>query len=214
MSRGHRPTATTVIAFVALFAALGGGTAIAAKKLTGKDIKDGSIGLKDLVRRRPRAAWKATAARTGATGARGAAGPQGPAGPPGAAGAPGAPGVNRLQYAVGDDIALCATGGADPACTVGFSEAICPAGMVATGGGHECGRCATGAMRRSRTTRRNLDGTGWIVAMVNNAAVAADFYAVAHCVPGTIGGAPAASAGASVEELRDSLVAQARAASR
>ncbi len=212
MSRGHRPTATTVIAFVALFAALGGGTAIAAKKLTGKDIKDGSIGLKDLSKK-AKSGMEGDRGATGATGARGAAGPQGPAGPPGAAGAPGAPGVNRLQYAVGDDIALCATGGADPACTVGFSEAICPAGMVATGGGHEWVDAPPVDATESYDSS-NLDGTGWIVAMVNNAAVAADFYAVAHCVPGTIGGAPAASAGASVEELRDSLVAQARAASR
>ena len=60
----------------------------------------------------------------------------------------------------------------------------------------------------------NLDGNGWVVAMVNNAPVDADFYAVAHCVPGTISGAAATMAGSSVEELRDSLVAQARAASR
>lgn len=57
------------------------GTAGAAKLLTGKEIKDGSIGLKDLSRR-ARSALK------------GGAGPQGPQGPKGDSGAPGGPGTS------------------------------------------------------------------------------------------------------------------------
>lgn len=63
------------------------GTAGAAKLITGRDVKDGSIGLADLSRR-------ARAALRGATGPQGAQGPQGAAGANGASGAPGSPGTS------------------------------------------------------------------------------------------------------------------------
>jgi hypothetical protein len=176
-----RPRAATIIAFVALFAVLGG-SAVAAKKLTGKDIKDGSIGLKDLSKSAQRALEGAQGPR-GAAGPSGAPGAQGPAGPTGAAGAQGPAGVNRLQYAFGGLLELCAAG--DPSCDVGYSEAVCPAGMVATGGGYEYGD-----LRPTDTVvtynSSNADGNGWVVEVINKAAAAMDFYAVAHCVPGTI----------------------------
>jgi hypothetical protein len=176
-----RPRVATIIAFVALFAALGG-TAIAAKKFTGKDIKDGSLGLRDLSTSAKQALKGATGPR-GAQGAPGAPGPAGPAGAPGAAGARGPAGVNQLQYAFGDDLQLCAAG--TPACDAGYSEAACPAGMVATGGGYEPGENRPTDVVVTYNSS-NVDGTGWIVEMINKAPAAADFYAVAHCVQGTI----------------------------
>lgn len=64
-------------------------TAGAAKLLTGRDVKDGSITLKDLAK--PVRTKLATAR------APGPAGPAGPAGAPGAAGAPGPPGVSEAS---------------------------------------------------------------------------------------------------------------------
>jgi hypothetical protein len=69
----------------ALCLALGiAGTAGAGALITGKDVKDGSIGLKDLSKK----------ARAALKGARGKAGPQGPQGPAGINGAPGGPGTS------------------------------------------------------------------------------------------------------------------------
>lgn len=67
------------------------GTAGAAKLLTGKDIKDGSIGLKDLSRR----------ARSALKGAAGARGPQGPKGDSGSPGGPGSSGSTAPSLVLG-----------------------------------------------------------------------------------------------------------------
>lgn len=97
LSRRH----STAVAYLALFAALGGGTAYAAATvtgsnvkdgtITGKDIKDRSLGTEDLSARavssltgRPGPAGPAGPA--GANGAKGEKGDRGPAGPNGLAG--------------------------------------------------------------------------------------------------------------------------------
>jgi len=67
------------------------GTAGAAKLLTGKDIKDGSIGLKDLSKR----------ARSALKGATGAQGPQGLKGDSGAPGGPGTSGSTAPSLVMG-----------------------------------------------------------------------------------------------------------------
>jgi hypothetical protein len=82
MLKFTRPSAATIVALVVAVLALGGGTATAAKLITSKDIKNGSIALSDLAP----SAKKALKGRRGAPGAPGAPGPQGPAGATGAAG--------------------------------------------------------------------------------------------------------------------------------
>lgn len=75
------------------------GTAGAAKLLTGKNIKDGSIELKDLSKK----ARKQLKGKTGARGPAGAPGAAGSAGTTGTTGAPGAQGLQGLQGAAGKD---------------------------------------------------------------------------------------------------------------
>lgn len=87
-------TYANVVATLALVFAVGGGTAVAAKVITGKQIKNGSIGTKDL-------SAKARKALKGQKGAKGAAGARGAQGAPGAAGAAGASGANGATGARG-----------------------------------------------------------------------------------------------------------------
>src|SRR4051812_17806255 len=92
----RRPTATGVVAVLALFMATTGSAAAGAKLITGKDIKNssitgtdvknGSLGLNELSK-------SARKQLLGKNGNQGPAGPAGPAGAKGDAGAPGAPGV-------------------------------------------------------------------------------------------------------------------------
>jgi hypothetical protein len=77
-----------VLAFVLGLAVATAGTATAAKLITGKQIKNGSIARKDLS-----TGVRAELSETAKPGAQGAAGPAGPAGPQGPAGAKGADGV-------------------------------------------------------------------------------------------------------------------------
>ena len=67
----------------------------------------------------------------GATGPAGAIGPQGPAGPTGATGAAGPAGQALITFDVEDQNQDIPPGETEPA------FAVCPAGSVATGGGHE-----------------------------------------------------------------------------
>jgi hypothetical protein len=97
--------------------------------------------------------------------------------------------VNSITFALGDTQFICV---GDPTCAVGVSEAICPNGMVATGGGYEYEEGAP-TDNSVPINSSNLDGNGWIVGMVNHASIDADFYAVAHCVPGRVHGAASAS---------------------
>lgn len=104
-----------VIATLALFLVLAGGTAFAASQI-GKE----SIGTKALKKEAvtpAKLSSKAKATLTGAAGAKGATGPQGPAGPAGA------PGATKIQVEVGPE--------------VNGSAVHCPAGQVAVGGGGE-----------------------------------------------------------------------------
>jgi hypothetical protein len=76
----------TIIAAVALFAALGGGAAWASGLISGSQIKNHSIAEKKLTKKAVKALHGQRGARgpagaAGATGATGAAGPQGPPGP-------------------------------------------------------------------------------------------------------------------------------------
>jgi hypothetical protein len=114
-------TYANVIATLALFFVLAGGTAFAASQfgketIAGRAIKKESIGPAKLTKA-AKAALEGPAGSKGATGAAGPAGPQGPPGPPGAAGA------TKVDVQYGAE----ANG----------SFAHCPAGQVAVGGGGE-----------------------------------------------------------------------------
>ena len=104
MTRGRLPSHSTVVAYLALFVALGG-TAFAATRITGRDVVNNSLSSVDirdrsLLARDFRAGQlpagargpAGPAGRDGAPGAPGAAGASGPAGSPGSQGPPGANG--------------------------------------------------------------------------------------------------------------------------
>lgn len=103
--RRRLPKPATVIAGVALFAAIGGtataastlidGKNIRAGTITARQVKNGSLGTADLSRA-ARAALRGARGATGATGAAGAAGPQGAQGPQGVPGAQGQQGAQGL----------------------------------------------------------------------------------------------------------------------
>lgn len=80
--------ASTVLAFLAGLLIATGGTAMASRLITGRDIKNGSITAADLS-----TALRGQLARTGAAGAAGPVGPAGPAGPAGARGISGQDGA-------------------------------------------------------------------------------------------------------------------------
>jgi hypothetical protein len=152
--RSKRPSAALVIACLALFAALGG-TATAAKLITSKDIKNGSIKASDL-------SAAAKRALKGNRGARGPSGPQGAPGVPGPAGAPGAPGPTG----VAEIVAAQGEG-------VGIATAYCPAGTrPISGGGIEEG---TGYLWASGASRDGV-GVGWTVAGDSGSPVTAFVY--------------------------------------
>jgi hypothetical protein len=122
----RRPSASLILAILALFVSLGG-SGYAAITITGENIKDGSITNADLAARSVRSStvkdgsllssdFKLGQLPAGARGPAGAAGPGGPAGPtgprgsngdagvpgtPGNPGAPGAPGLSGYRVVTG-----------------------------------------------------------------------------------------------------------------
>lgn len=117
---------------VAVFAATSAG---AARFITGGDIKNGSIGLRDL----SRAARNALKGNAGATGPAGPAGAQGPAGP------------SSLSTTVRSQN-FPANGAGDAS-----GEVRCPDGMVAVGGS-----VSPGVDLFTVTDRPSDDGRGWV----------------------------------------------------
>ena len=140
----------TVVAAIGLFV-VSGGPATAAKLFTGKDIKDGSVKLKDLSKR-TKSVLRAT------------------------------PGFEITQVE-GNTVQLCAANGgpAEP-CQGGASVALCPDGMVTTGGGWD-----TNGGSQEVSVLNNAagnDSTGWSVVMANNGRTATSLTAFALCTPG------------------------------
>src|SRR5215218_3234289 len=145
---------TTAVAYLALFAALGG-SAYAAVSVTGKNIKNGTVTGKD-VKNRSLGAGKLSASALGSlagqrgpagpqgekgergsvgpigpAGPQGEAGPKGPAGPAGPAGPQGPSGISGYQLAV-TPVAQAVT---IPVNGSGNVEVDCPGDMRALGGG-------------------------------------------------------------------------------
>jgi hypothetical protein len=134
MSRSWR----TMLVVGALIAVLAATSAGAAKFITGADIKNGSIGLKDMSKRAKRA-LKGKTGPAGPAGATGPTGPQGPAGP------------NSISTTVRRaDFTSDGSGTAR-------GEVRCPDGMVAVGGS-----VSQGADLYTVTTVPSDDGRGWV----------------------------------------------------
>lgn len=184
---------THFVAYLALFFALGGTSAVAAvqalplNSVGSPQIKNRSIQTVDISRR-------TVAALRGARGARGFAGPvgaTGPAGPAGATGPAGPVGATGATGATGPAGAPGLSGYAratSPPVTVmpgleGSAFAECPAGTKVLGGGF----FATPAGSNLRVTNSTFgisDTTGapgWLVTMANQGAAAAVIRATVSC---------------------------------
>ena len=119
----------TVIATVALFVAIGGGTAAYASGLiNGSQIKNHSIAAKKLTNSAIKSlrGHRGPTGPAGATGAQGATGSQGIQGPKGDTGATGLTGYNVVET-------VSSSSGAG----LFHGRATCPAGQTAIGGGYE-----------------------------------------------------------------------------
>lgn len=178
--RRRRPQASTVIAGVALFAALGG-SATAATLISGKDIKNASITGKDVKNRSlgtkelTKSTVKSLRGKAGPQGAKGATGNTGPAGTPGTAGAPGAPGAtNVVVRTASTDVNNN---------TTGILNADCNPGEKATGGGFRTLN-ATGFQTfnsRPNPLTAGATPTGWHVEARNTTGAEAALDAFVVC---------------------------------
>jgi hypothetical protein len=159
MSKSWR-TALAVGMIVAVFAATSAG---AAKFITGGDIKNGSIGLKDL----SRAAKRGLKGQSGPIGPAGPAGPQGPAGPAAISTT-----VRTLDITAGGS-------------GLARGEVRCPAGMVATGG------AVSSFVMVILTDLPSSDGGGWVGETGGSAGDRARIAVI--CTPGTATALPTGS---------------------
>jgi hypothetical protein len=186
----HRPVVAVLVAVIALLLTLGG-TAVAAKLITGNDVKDGSLTGKDvkngslngkdvkdksLTRKDFKGSVQGPAGPAGAQGQTGSAGAQGQAG---SAGATGPAGLVALQYIEGPTVTLLAGTG------VG-ANVLCPAGTSVVSGG---ARPMTIGPDVILDTSIPMDGAdpdavrddGWAVSYNNPTASNSNFRVTAVC---------------------------------
>jgi Collagen triple helix repeat (20 copies) len=193
----------TAVAYLALFAALGG-SAYAAVTVTGKNIKDGTITGRDVKNRSLDTNKLSTTAVSSLAGQRGPAGPQGdkgepgPLGPTGATGPKGATGPAGPKGETGAAGPQGAPGPAGPPGPSGISgleyrvssgqyvppdngayeQVDCPGNKKALGGGaSHTGNWWTYV---TKSAPRN-GGTGWEVSVWNDGPVGATLYAWVTC---------------------------------
>jgi hypothetical protein len=179
---------TTAVAYLALFAALGG-SAYAAVTITGSNIKDGTITGTDIKNRSLGTEKLNAAARSSLAGQRGPAGPQGPTGdtgPAGPQGPKGGTGPTGPQGPKGDagpaaDLgAIIEVDGDEttvPAGQNGLAYATCPSGARVLSGG---GETTSGLVRMNGS--RPLLSSYWYVAVRNDAATQQSVRAIALCL--------------------------------
>jgi hypothetical protein len=162
-----------VIALALLLAA--GGTATAAKLITGKDVKNSSLTGADIRNSSLTGSDvkdRSLSPKDFSGSVQGPAGPQGAPGPTGAPGAKGDPGTAGLEVVrqTFTDVFIVNSGGQR-----GLSEVktvSCPAGKKAIGGGHDLSAEADQGLARAielSASEPNADGTGWSVQLFNNA---------------------------------------------
>jgi hypothetical protein len=179
----------TAISVGVIVAVLAAGSAGAAKFITGADIRNGSIGLKDL----SGAARRGLRGQTGPAGPQGAPGPQGAAGPAGPTGPAGPSSLSTRVlwgefFAAPEDFA--------------DGEVRCPAGMVAIGGSVSLGGFVPVYDAPSD------DGRGWVGVGYNPSTT--DVFSIWVSVICTSGSAQvlfSAGNGATPEKLKDSAAA-------
>jgi len=188
LSRRHG----TAVAYLALFAALGG-SAYAAVTVTGKNIKDGTVTGRDVKNASLGKNKLSATAVSSLTGQRGPAGPQGPkgdsgepgpagptgttgpkgetgpAGPQGPPGAQGPSGISGWQYVVSNP------GVSVPPNDVRTATVYCPGGKKALGGG--VSRSGGGYVVSTAPTD---GGTGWSGALLAGSS-ATTMYAWVIC---------------------------------
>jgi Collagen triple helix repeat (20 copies) len=177
---------TTVVAYLALFAALGG-SAYAAVTVTGKNIKDGTVSGRDVKNRSLGKAELSPSAVSSLLGDRGPAGPQGPAGPKGPQGEPGLPGapgetgpqgpsgLTGIEYRVSSGVSVPKDQ------TIG-DQVNCTSGKSVLGGG--VAHYPSGSPARvvsSAPGGANGDSTGWSVQVHNQGGNAFSSYTWAVC---------------------------------
>lgn len=195
--KSSRRSQLATIGIVAAIAFAGSaGAATAAKLITGKDIKDGSITAKDLKNNTITNKKIKDGTITGAKVKDGSLTPddfsgsvQGPQGPQGAPGAPGAPGVSGLEVVsqAYNEVFVINSGGQRGLSDV--KSAACPAGKKAISGGFDLGTDSTqnGEQRFIvvSASQPNADASAWTVQLFNNSnsiSVSLDLKVTAVCV--------------------------------
>jgi hypothetical protein len=179
MSRHLLPTPSLAVSITALVVAMGG-KGYAATKLSGSNIKAGTITGKQIKSRSLGAgklSAKTIAALRGATGAAGAVGPAGPAGP---AGPIGPNGIAALKIVKSAPIDL----------PVGVQKPVsqpCPAGSLVMGGGISTASTSTKVVINASYP----DGlTNWRADVSNESLAPTTFTVYALCIIPDTGGAP------------------------
>jgi hypothetical protein len=192
---------TTAVAYLALFAALGG-SAYAAVTVTGKNIKDGTITGRDVKNSslgKSKLSATAVSSLTGARGPAGPAGPQGLQGPQGLKGAQGPVGPIGPTGPKGDTGATGQQGPPGPSGISGYqvvvtpvSQAVtipkghadrvgvvCPPGKKVLGGG--VAHYPTNESARVVESTPSDTGDGWTVLVFNDSDSEFESYAWATC---------------------------------
>jgi len=177
---------TTAVAYLALFAALGG-SAYAAVTVTGKNIKNGTITGKDVKNRSLGTSKLSPTAVSSLIGERGPTGPQGPAGPkgdPGPAGTTGetgpqgpqgARGVANIEYRVSQGVTV-------PKGELRGDQVNCTTGKSVLGGGVANFPSASPArVVSSAPGGANGDSTGWSAQVYNDGDAAFSSFTWAIC---------------------------------
>jgi hypothetical protein len=169
----------TVVACLALGAALGG-TAYAAVMVTGRSIKDGTITGRDVRDRSLGTGELSAAAVSSLTGQHGPAGPQGPKGDPGEQGLPGPQGpagpqgpsgISGWEYRVSPGASILGNAG-------GQAQVDCPAGKHALGGG---GSATSYGMQLVTSAPTDSANSGWVVMYQNGYSTPRTVYAWVIC---------------------------------
>jgi hypothetical protein len=164
MRRFLRSGLGLVLAFALGVVLATAGTATAARLITGKEIKNGTIPGKDLSRK-----VRAKLATVTAAGVPGPQGPKGDAGAAGADGADGAPGTNGVSgYEMVSQDTVFPAG---TTFTFQGASVTCPAGKVPLGGGVEF-RSPTTTITSSTSlihaSAPTPNGKGWLVSFQTN----------------------------------------------
>jgi hypothetical protein len=158
------PSPAMVVALVALGMALGGTAVAGGQLITGAQIRDHSIALKDLTPRTVRAL-------RGQRGVRGPAGLQGSVGPAGPEGLPGTIAPNKVSFQQSPTSTIAAG-------TVGQAQALCPAGsFVISGGGFTNGQ---GLWSSSPSTSGTQ--SGWTIGATAYSSLNSTLTAYAVCL--------------------------------